>query len=192
MARLLLAAALLCALSAAPIAAMIQPDGPADLDRMLQCLERDGNYTTFLGLFKTSGFGPLFARHITTQPLTLLIPNDKAFTKMPAKMRSQLQGFKLIKFIEYHSILQKMPKKYLEYCKPGSFFETASGVSIHKMESTSSSTVILSPLPQDQSTPGDMAVVVGADICGLGSLTLVAHAISKPIMNANIFSSGGM
>eukprot|EP00475_Leptophrys_vorax_P023489 TRINITY_DN32126_c0_g1_i1.p1 TRINITY_DN32126_c0_g1~~TRINITY_DN32126_c0_g1_i1.p1 ORF type:complete len:185 (+),score=19.34 TRINITY_DN32126_c0_g1_i1:316-870(+) len=183
MASLLRVAALLALVALA--CAAPTPDGAADLTAAKEALQAQGVFSTYLKLLQASGFEPILARYIQTQPVTLLVPADKAFASLPLRVKSQLTGSKLIKLMEFHMILQKLPVAFLRMAQPGSNFRTVYGVNLVKHNTALKSTVIMGPPGANMAS--QMAVVTRGDIAAAKLLLLCVHGVSNVILPPNVF-----
>jgi uncharacterized surface protein with fasciclin (FAS1) repeats len=108
--RLLLAAAAVAALSAAPFAVQAQTPAPAAAAApikvqgdLLDTLKLSGQFTTFVGGVDATNLASL----LKTQPqITVFAPTDAAFAAMPADQLTKLKGDKaaMQKFILHHMV----------------------------------------------------------------------------------------
>eukprot|EP00475_Leptophrys_vorax_P038019 TRINITY_DN66297_c0_g1_i1.p2 TRINITY_DN66297_c0_g1~~TRINITY_DN66297_c0_g1_i1.p2 ORF type:complete len:188 (-),score=23.20 TRINITY_DN66297_c0_g1_i1:41-604(-) len=162
-----------------------QPNGEADLAAAKTTLAQQGSFSTFLKLLRSSGFEPILARYIQTQPITLLAPVDRAFATLPLRVKSQLSGSKLIKLLEYHMILQKLPIGFLRRAQPGASFRTVYGVNLVKQRTALKNTVIFSP-------PGavdaaQMAVITWGDLAAAKLILMSLHGTNAVLLPPNVF-----
>ncbi|CAI6002865.1 unnamed protein product [Closterium sp. NIES-64] len=158
-------------------------DGKADLNKALAALTATGKYNVYLSFFRLSGLQPVLARYIQTQPVTMLVPSDNAFTILPVRVKAQLSGSKLVRLLNYHMIIQQLPFSSLKKLPPDSKLPTIYGVQIVKQKTTIS-TVTLGP---PGATTSQMAVVTRSDIAA-SSLTLIwVHGINNVIIPPGLF-----
>ncbi|CAI5490435.1 unnamed protein product [Closterium sp. Naga37s-1] len=176
-------------------------DGNADLIKAKEALKKWGEYNTYMTLLQSSGnlstllsppqilcrsrFEPILARYIQTQPVTLLVPNDKAFATLPMRVKAQLSGSKLIKLLEFQMILQKLPSGFLKMAQPGSKFRTVYGVTLVKQKAALKNTVILGA--PGATMPSQMAVVTRGDMAAAKLMLLCLHGTNNVILPPNVF-----
>ncbi|CAI5951654.1 unnamed protein product [Closterium sp. NIES-65] len=165
--------------------AAVVVDGNADLIKAKEALKKWGEYNTYMTLLQSSGFEPILARYIQTQPVTLLVPNDKAFATLPMRVKAQLSGSKLIKLLEFQMILQKLPSGFLKMAQPGSKFRTVYGVTLVKQKAALKNTVILGA--PGATMPSQMAVVTRGDMAAAKLMLLCLHGTNNVILPPNVF-----
>lgn len=167
--------------------AYVQPNGVKDMHKVIQCLQQDGRFKTFLRYFRKSGFESIVGRYISAQPVTLLVPTDRAFGKIPQRFRARFKGATLIKVLELHMIVHKLPAEYLQLVLDTAFFDSVLGDYIYKQPAVDSKTILLST--ERKGHPGNVAVVVDKDYCGKNQPTVTVQVIDTVLLPKNLFSS---
>lgn len=87
--------------------------GRRELNGILTAIARAQKFTTWTFHFKRTGLDPVIAKFADRQPLSLLLPRDEAFRAIPAALRSQITGQKLVKLMQYHMIMEKWSNEFL-------------------------------------------------------------------------------
>lgn len=177
--------ALTTLITTAAAATAFQANGADDMANAKAALRTTGEHKTYLKLLASSGFEPVIARYIQTQPVTLLVPTDKAFASLPLRIKSQLTGSKLVKLLEYHMILQKFPVGFLRMAQPGCLFRTVFGVNLTKHRRSARQSIVFGPT--DAMVPLHMAVVTRGNIAASKLLLLALHGVNNVILPPGIF-----
>lgn len=138
-----------------------------------------------------AGFNEIVARYLTNQPLTLIVPLDSAFKKLPRRIRNQLRGSKLIRYLEANMLLHKLPAEYIRLVQKSAFFDTALGTPLYKVDAADlndPNAIALSP-HQKPTSKAQVARVTKADMCGLKQLTVVVQVVDTVTLPPGLLAS---
>lgn len=128
------------------------------------------------------------ARYLTNQPLSIIVPLDSAFKKLPRRIRNQLRGSKLIRYLEANMLLHKLPADYIRTVLKSAYFDTALGPPLYKVASADPKAIVLSHY-QKPSSRAQVALVTKPDMCGLRHLTLVIHVVDTVSLPPGLLNS---
>lgn len=168
--RLLLAAAAVAALSAAPLAALAQASADAAKPvavqgTLLDTLKLSGQFTTFVGGVDSTNLASLFK----SQPqITVFAPTDAAFATMPVADLDKLKADKVAmqKFILHHLINAPVDSAKIKGAKG-------------PIPSVAGDTILLDGSDEGGKMMVDGATIVQADLKTASGLL---HVVDKPLI----------
>lgn len=168
--RLLLAAAAVAALSAAPLAALAQASADAAKPvavqgTLLDTLKLSGQFTTFVGGVDSTNLASLFK----SQPqITVFAPTDAAFATMPAADLDKLKADKVAmqKFILHHLINAPVDSSKIKGAKG-------------PIPSGAGDTILLDGSDEGGKMKVDGATIVQADLKTASGLL---HVVDRPLI----------
>ncbi|CAI5477192.1 unnamed protein product [Closterium sp. Yama58-4] len=81
--------------------------GRRELNGANKAIQKARRFNVFLINMKKTNLDTFIGRYADRQPLTFLMPRDEAFSALPANIRQQLSGKKLVQLIQYHMLMEK-------------------------------------------------------------------------------------